>query len=408
MIPGALVLPPARQGDVSRAVSLLRPRAIGIVDGYFQWTPAVWHKEILWAIHGGVYVFGASSIGALRAAELAPFGMRGVGRVFEAYRDGRLAGDEDVFEDDDEVAVVHGPQESGYAAGSEAMVNIRCTLAAAVQAGVISGDTHRALVAIAKAMFFPDRTYPAVVRRARSQGLAAADVDAFERWLPGGRVNQKRLDAVMMVAEMRDFLASDPPPARAGFTFENTTLWARASGEALVGALHDPRAAAILAEVRLDAPRYDQLRNEAVRMLLSASPSVQSAESDDAGRLARAAKAAAEERLRAEIPAGLVERRVLSILREGGAAQRLLDRAQDKDRVLAAVAPLPAMDAFSGPQLLELEDWYFTEIAGREIPDDLAGWLEDFGYADIGAFHHAIFAEWVYRDAVPEARNAVR
>ena len=86
------------------------PQAIGIIDGYFQWAPAVWHKEILWAIQQGVHVFGAASMGALRAAELAPFGMRGVGRIFEAYRDGVLPGSGDEpFEDDDEVAVVHGP-----------------------------------------------------------------------------------------------------------------------------------------------------------------------------------------------------------------------------------------------------------------------------------------------------------
>ena len=45
-------------------------------------------------------------MGALRAAELHAFGMRGVGRIFEAFRDGEL-------EDDDEVAVVHGPAEPG-------------------------------------------------------------------------------------------------------------------------------------------------------------------------------------------------------------------------------------------------------------------------------------------------------
>ena len=153
-------LPPAKQGDVYRAVSLLRPRAIGIVDGYFRSVPSVWHKEILWAMHHGVHVFGAASMGALRAAELAPFGMRGIGRIFEAFRDGALArcGDEP-FEDDDEVAVVHGPAELGYVAGSEAMVNIRCTLADAQAAGVFDAATCVRLASIAKAMFFPERSY---------------------------------------------------------------------------------------------------------------------------------------------------------------------------------------------------------------------------------------------------------
>ena len=75
--------------------------AIGIIDGYFENIPSVWHKEILWAMSQGIHVFGSASMGALRAAELAPFGMEGVGAIFEAYRDGWL-------EDDDEVASEDG------------------------------------------------------------------------------------------------------------------------------------------------------------------------------------------------------------------------------------------------------------------------------------------------------------
>ena len=88
LLPEATVLPPARQGDIFRAVRAHRPIALGLIDGVFLHEPAVWHREILWALHQGIHVFGAASMGALRAAELAPFGMRGVGRVFGAYRDG--------------------------------------------------------------------------------------------------------------------------------------------------------------------------------------------------------------------------------------------------------------------------------------------------------------------------------
>ncbi|HLE83613.1 MAG TPA: TfuA domain-containing protein, partial [Thermoanaerobaculia bacterium] len=119
----AVFLPPAAQGDVYRA-TLERPWGIGIVDGYFERLPAIWHKEILWALSRGVHVFGSASMGALRAAELAAFGMEGVGAVFEAFRDGEL-------EDDDEVAVLHGPAESDYRGVTDAMVDIRATLAAA-------------------------------------------------------------------------------------------------------------------------------------------------------------------------------------------------------------------------------------------------------------------------------------
>src|SRR5262245_57987284 len=93
--------PPAAMGDGYRLVSARpRPRRIAIIDGYFERMAAPWHKEILWALEHGVAVYGASSMGALRAAELEAFGMIGVGAIFADFRSGRLT-------DDDEVAVVH-------------------------------------------------------------------------------------------------------------------------------------------------------------------------------------------------------------------------------------------------------------------------------------------------------------
>ena len=61
---------------------------IGLIDGYFDGVPAVAHKEILWALDQGIRVLGAASMGALRAAELAPFGMEGVGAIWRDYADG--------------------------------------------------------------------------------------------------------------------------------------------------------------------------------------------------------------------------------------------------------------------------------------------------------------------------------
>ena len=260
----ATFLPPVRLGDVYRAVTRLQPRAIGIVDGYFQWVPAVWHKEILWAIGQGVHIFGAASMGALRAAELAPYGMYGVGRIFEAYRDGRLHGvDDDPFEDDDEVAVVHGPPENGYRGRSEAMVNMRCTLAHALKEGVIAEETRRALVAAAKATFFPDRGFIPLVANGRTTGLPEPELDAFERWLPAGRVDQKRLDAVAMLETMRGFLATDPPPARAVTAFERTTYWERAEAAFRVNTEHS--ATNLLAALGLSDVNCERLEETEIR-----------------------------------------------------------------------------------------------------------------------------------------------
>ena len=157
----AIYLPPAAQGDVYRATRH-RPKVIGIIDGYFEHVPAVWHKEILWAMSEGIHVFGSASMGALRAAELSAFGMIGIGSIFEQYRDGAL-------EDDDEVAVVHGLDEGGYRVHSDAMVNIRRTLAEAETAGIVSLSTRQALERIGKRLFYPDRNYTAILRRASSE-----------------------------------------------------------------------------------------------------------------------------------------------------------------------------------------------------------------------------------------------
>jgi hypothetical protein len=114
--PDLVVLPPVAQGDLYRAAQR-RPRAIGIIDGYFDGVLSVWHKEILWAMADGIHVFGSASMGALRAAELHAFGMQGVGQVFSAYCAGTLPPYDGRFEDDDEVAVIHGPAETGYDGG---------------------------------------------------------------------------------------------------------------------------------------------------------------------------------------------------------------------------------------------------------------------------------------------------
>lgn len=260
----ATFLPPVKLGDVYRVVSRFRPSAVGIVDGYFQWTPAVWHKEILWAIDQGVHVFGGASMGALRAAELAPFGMHGVGRIYEAYRDGRFKGlDDDPFEDDDEVAVVHGPPESGYLGASEAMVNIRCTLGRAAEEGVITKATRLALVAEAKAVFFPDRGYALLLAQGRARGLPEHELAALERWLPSGRVNQKRQDAEAMLEVMHDFLAADPPPAPVDLGFERSIYWQGA--ETAFRRAADPAVATLLAVLRLDPAECERLGEDEVR-----------------------------------------------------------------------------------------------------------------------------------------------
>lgn len=421
----ATCLPPVKQGDVYRAVSMLRPRAIGIIDGYFQAVPSVWHKEILWAMREGVHVFGAASMGALRAAELAPLGMHGVGRIFEAYRDGVLAGcGDEPFEDDDEVAVIHAPPEAGYLAVSEAMVNIRCTLAVAEEEGVIDTAVCASLVRIAKDLFFPDRSFERVLSEPAVATLPAAQLVALRAWLPAGRVNQKRDDALLMLGALRKFLAHDPAPAKAGFAFEHTTLWNRAISSAAPVSLHDPGEKGVLDELRLEGGRFDVLRREALHALaggpaeamqgiapelLARSVAAHHMQPHAVERVfEEAARAHAARRLRDDIPAAVIERKMLAAVRESQDFSSLEARGVDKLAVLGAARAMPDIEAFSHIQLLQLTDWYFSEVLGEDMPDDLERWVRERGYDELLHFHRAIFAEYVYREMKGENMEPAR
>lgn len=205
LLPGARICPPVRCGDLLALLRLRRPRAFVIIDGQFESTAAVWHKEILYALARGCPVYGASSMGALRAAELAELGMRGVGRIYEGLRAGTLI-------DDGEVAVLHAPQEQGYAPLSDALVNVRATLAAAVSAGVLGEAAAAALLDKAAATFYQRRVLVDLV----AEGGVTGGEDETRRllaWLKArGVVDQKRADAVELLSLLRDEPAPAPAP----------------------------------------------------------------------------------------------------------------------------------------------------------------------------------------------------
>lgn len=213
----ALFLPPAQQGDLYRALRQ-KPVAIGLLDGLFDQVNAVAHKEILWAMSQGVHVLGGASMGALRAAELAPFGMEGIGTIFEWFEQGQL-------EDDDEVALLHGTAEDGYRPLSEPMVNIRATLAAARTAGVISSATREALLSLAKELFYPERAWPLLRVRARERGLGAGELDALSGFVRSHRVDQKRQDALRLLEVMRERFSGEVTPKKVRYHFSHTDAW---------------------------------------------------------------------------------------------------------------------------------------------------------------------------------------
>jgi hypothetical protein len=119
-VPNAVVRPPVRQSDLLSDLHAVNPTHVLLIDGEFQQSFSVWLKEVMYAIvHPGVRgVYGASSMGAIRAAELHGLGMVGFGKVFAAYRDG-------VTFDDAEVAVAYQRDREGRYRSTVPMVNLR-------------------------------------------------------------------------------------------------------------------------------------------------------------------------------------------------------------------------------------------------------------------------------------------
>ncbi len=197
------VLPPARQGDVWRALSL-RPRAIALVDGIFEAQPSVWHHELLTALEAGVAVYGAASMGALRAAELAAHGMVGVGQIFQWYRDGVLV-------DDAEVALLHADAEHGYRPLSVPLVNVRHVAARARAAQVLTQGQARGLVKAAAGFFYQERTWRRVLEEVRPSWPEATR-GAWEGWWSNGVEDLKRLDAIACLRAASEYLSSGARP----------------------------------------------------------------------------------------------------------------------------------------------------------------------------------------------------
>jgi hypothetical protein len=423
----AIYRPPAAQGDVYEAARS-GAEVVAIVDGYFERVPAVWHREILWALSRGVHVFGCASMGALRAAELHTFGMVGVGSIFDAYRNGEL-------EDDDEVAIVHGDAESGYRAASEAMVNIRVTIASAVRDGILSPQAGASVIAAAKSLFYPDRHYATILRLALKSGASQVEINRLRNWLPTGAVDQKREDALAMLHHLAEFDSTAPGPKVIQFHFQHTDAWEqvrrqieRRPLDTLPG-LTSPQSNAVLDELRLRRSLYLDVWRSALTRCLALR--VAHAEGDRVGvpvlhnaieAFRRkhglltesdvdrwiAAQGWARDDLQRVIEADALAGRVVTLyeadldrhladeLRLRGAYGELVTRASAKHDLLAAHGldepGCAAMNITEG----DLWQWFFEEVVGVPVPSALANVALSVGLSDIDALRRLALRELAF------------
>jgi thiazole/oxazole-forming peptide maturase SagD family component len=181
--------PPIRRQDLGRHFAQGH-RHFVILDGEFSQSWSVSVSEIRRVIEQGAVVCGASSMGALRAAEAHPVGMLGHGWIFERYVSGEISAD-------DEVALTFDVQTQR--ALTEPLVNIRWCLQRALVSGVIDAKEHGELLELARSLPFERRSWRAL--RAADRALVSA-VERLERFAAASfaHIDRKRLDALELLA----------------------------------------------------------------------------------------------------------------------------------------------------------------------------------------------------------------
>jgi hypothetical protein len=172
---GVSFLPPAARGDVERASHAFD--AILLIDGVFHHDLAPSPKECYRAAQR-VRAFGASSMGALRAAECAPYGFLPLGTIARWYA-------YEVIDGDDEVAMLVHPET--HAALTVPSVNVRYVARLAHRRALLSREEATQLIDESRAIFYMDRTWDDVVdlvpERARDRVRVIADREGdLKRW----------------------------------------------------------------------------------------------------------------------------------------------------------------------------------------------------------------------------------
>jgi hypothetical protein len=207
IVPNAIVHPPVAHGDLLRVHTQTQPGdVVVLIDGLFHQVASVRHKEILQLLADGACVVGCSSMGALRAAELYPYGMIGNGSVFEMYRDG-------VIDADDEVAVMHG-EAPEYRRMSDSLVVFRYAVAGALEAGEIDRRCGSTIIGHAAAMPYTERSWGAV------EALCGGDPESREAFARlrafvaahPERADVKATDALDTLTRLAELTSGGTPP----------------------------------------------------------------------------------------------------------------------------------------------------------------------------------------------------
>lgn len=190
---------PAKKGDLLQLI-FNETKIVGLIDGYFlQDYPPTPIEVYNLVKKKETKVYGSSSLGALRAVELSKYGMIGVGKIFNLFRNG-------ILDSDDEVAVTFTDY-SDYK--SEALIDIRYNLFLAQKMKVIDKEVKRIILRVSKQTYFPYRTYTDILDKCKQKyPHYRLQIEKFGEYIQSNRKSLKEDDAVLLLKRIRSMMNS--------------------------------------------------------------------------------------------------------------------------------------------------------------------------------------------------------
>jgi hypothetical protein len=294
---------------------------------------------------------------------------------------------------------------------------------------VVDETTRAALEQLAKELYYPERSWPALLARALEVGLPRERIQRLREWLPQGRVDQKRADALAMLRSMREYLAKHPGPQQVSYTLAHTEAWAEACRcSARLG--HDgsegeeplPREA-LLEELQVGG-LLPRMRSGALARALALEEAQRSGDDVSLEEIQQVCEAFRREHGLNELPQfkqWLMEERIsqpLSFFRDEARLHRitrsrameaeqclpdhlrslgiygaLLERARRKAQRLGSSGLEPHLLEEPGLDEEALWRWYFTERLGRPLPSSLERYALGMGLANVEELRRKVLRE---------------
>ena len=179
----AEVCPPVRSGDLD---CLSDNTAVAIIDGVLEPGSVLSVGEVRRALRRGIKIWGAASLGALRAYQTTRDGMVGSGWVYKAYVSRRIQGT-------DEIGVIYDP--FSHRPLTVPLVNVRFCLHRLVKRGEVAERDAENAMRDLKCIPLEERSRRAVVLRL-GQAFGRERLKAAFRCAAGMNANVKRRDAL--------------------------------------------------------------------------------------------------------------------------------------------------------------------------------------------------------------------